>query len=107
MNYKYMSRTLGCVEKIMFRTALNQFNATTLAYQAEKLPFFTFVLSHLSENYKTIFMWDEHCDQSLLSKDVLNLRIISTHTVPTTTSRSHFLEWWTNRMRHDGEEIVR
>jgi hypothetical protein len=85
MNYKYMShilendeeypiaevpqptaaRRLGEVEKIMFQTALNQFNVTTLAYQAEKLPFFTFVLSHLSENSKTILMRDEHYNQYL------------------------------------------
>jgi hypothetical protein len=54
------ARRLGDVEKIMFQTALNQLNATTLAYEAEKLPFFTFVLSHLSENSKTILMRDEH-----------------------------------------------
>ena len=71
------------VEKITLQSEMNNFISRTDTYNREKLPFFTFMLEHVSEHSKTILMRSDDFNKMVLDKDVLNMwkLIVSSHSV--------------------------
>jgi hypothetical protein len=102
MNYKYMAyiiensaefpipalnipngAKMTDLEKINYQSELNQRYLLTNTISQEKLPFFTFMIEHLSENSKTILMRDKEFSKICTDKDVKKLwdLIVNTHSI--------------------------
>jgi hypothetical protein len=102
MNYKYMAyiiensaefpipalnipngAKMTDLEKINYQSELNQRYLRTNTISQEKLPFFTFMIEHLSENSKTILMRDKEFSKICTDKDVKKLwdLIVNTHSI--------------------------